>query len=235
MAHRSDPSSTFHVLEITIISAQELESPSSFIDPSTMKTFAIIWVDPSTKLRTLTDSVSGENPTWNEKFLFRVPQAFLGEHSASAVHIEIYASGRIIDSIMGGVRFLVGNERLLEKPLGQPAFSALWIRRPSGRVQGVLNIASSLLPDRHVSVVAEQAIASSRGDATGYRMLMGQGRKIGRLPKEREALKERNKGEEVEKSSKKEKSVGSNGPGGCCGLTSQRRNLQLDHNSSPCR
>ncbi|CAA6671585.1 unnamed protein product [Spirodela intermedia] len=226
MAGRS-PQVVFHVLEITLISAQDLKPPSNSAMAASqprMKTYAVVW-----------------NPTWNEKFLFRVPAGFLIGDSPSAVHVEIYAVGRLVDSLVGAVRFLVGNERLLSRPLGEPSFAAVGIRRPSGRFRGVLNIGSAILPVRHVSTVAEEAIARSGGDATGYRVLMGDGLKIRRpppvvLPPPPRALRERNKGrEQGPGAAGKGKRENGKGGGGLCGLGFQRRNLPepADQNSSP--
>ncbi|MQL84974.1 hypothetical protein Taro_017476 [Colocasia esculenta] len=171
------PEVVFHLLEITLISAQDLKPPSSASVAANirrLKTYAIVWVDPSTKLHTLVDRVGGENPTWNEKFLFRVPAGFLANDSSSAVHIEIYAVGLLVDSLVGTVDFLVGNQRLLSKPLGHPSFAAVGIRRPSGRFLGVLNVGTALLPLHRVSSLAADVLLSSRVDAIGYRALMSE-------------------------------------------------------------
>lgn len=176
MAGRS-PVVVFHLLEITLISAQGLKPPSSASVAANLRrlrTYAVAWVDPSTKLQTLVDRVGGENPTWNEKFLFRVPAGFLASDSSSAVHIEIYAVGLLVDSLVGTVDFLVGNQRLLSRHPGEPSFAAVGIRRPSGRFHGVLNIGSALPPLHRVSSLAAEVLLSSGVDAIGYRALMGE-------------------------------------------------------------
>ncbi|XP_078446676.1 uncharacterized protein LOC144715603 [Wolffia australiana] len=157
----------FHVLEINLISAQDLKPPSKSAAAGRMRAYAVVWVDPGAKFRTQTDVAGGKSPTWNEKFLFRVPAAFLAADSASAVHVEIYVAGRIVDSQVGAVRFLVGNQRLLTRPIGESTFAAVGIRRPSGRFRGVLNVGSALLPGCHVSAAAQRALARTGG----YRML----------------------------------------------------------------
>ncbi|XP_071707802.1 uncharacterized protein [Rutidosis leptorrhynchoides] len=134
------------ILEINLISAQDLKIP-----PSTkmrrVHTYAIAWVDPTAKLRSHLDTVGGENPTWNEKFIFRVSPHFI-YGDTSAVQFEIYACGYIRDYLIGNVRFLLSSSSLTSSKtgavIGTPAFSAVHIRRPSGRVHGVLNIAATV-------------------------------------------------------------------------------------------
>ncbi|KAL0368510.1 UNVERIFIED_CONTAM: hypothetical protein Scaly_1069900 [Sesamum calycinum] len=54
-----------------------------------MRTYAKAWVHPTRKLSSCTDKEGNNNPTWNDKFVFRVEEEFLREDS-SAVMIEIY-------------------------------------------------------------------------------------------------------------------------------------------------
>lgn len=94
----------FQLLEINIISAQDLEPVSK-----KMKTYATAWVHPTRKLSTRVDEEGNNNPTWNDKFVFRVDEEFLRQDS-SAVMIEIRSGGRWFgDALVGTVRVLVGN------------------------------------------------------------------------------------------------------------------------------
>lgn len=126
------------ILEINLISAQGLKSPPSNLRK--MQTYALTWVDPAAKLRTRVDSLGGENPNWNDKFLFRVSDEFISRDT-SAVSVEIFAVGYIKDFLIGTVRFLLSNTTCL---IGTPALTAVQIRRSSGRFQGVLNIAAAV-------------------------------------------------------------------------------------------
>ncbi|KAK1412217.1 hypothetical protein QVD17_33272 [Tagetes erecta] len=134
------------ILEINLISAQSLKIPPS-AKTHRMHTYAIVWIHPSTKLRSHLDRIGGENPTWNEKFIFRVPPDFI-YGDTSAVQIEIYACGYIRDYLIGNVRYLLSSSSLTCSKtgavIGTPAFSAVHVRRPSGRVHGVLNIAATV-------------------------------------------------------------------------------------------
>lgn len=133
------------ILEINLISAQGLKTPSG--SRRRMHTYALAWVDPTAKLRTRTDRVGAENPTWNDKFLFRVSSHFLACET-SGVTVEIYAVGYIRDYLIGTVRFLLssclGKFPSSAAAIGTPACTAVQIRRPSGRFHGVLNIAASV-------------------------------------------------------------------------------------------
>ncbi|KAG6434394.1 hypothetical protein SASPL_106025 [Salvia splendens] len=135
------------ILEINLISAQGLKAPPSNLRK--MQTYALTWVNSAAKLRTRVDSLGGENPTWNDKFLFRVSDEFVS-CDTSAVSVEIFAVGYIKDILIGTVRFLLSTfltpraPAAAESPTRTPAFTAVQIRRPSGRFLGVLNIAAAV-------------------------------------------------------------------------------------------
>ncbi|PHT33028.1 hypothetical protein CQW23_29365 [Capsicum baccatum] len=159
----------FQLLEVNIISAQDLEPMSK-----KMKTYASAWVHPTRKLTTGVDAEGGNNPTWNDKFVFRVDDEFL-QHDTSAVQIDIFSKHWFKDSIVGSVRVLVGN---LIPPPTRPQyqqhhigmrFVALQVRRPSGRPQGILNIGVTLLGGTMRSMQLYRQLSMS---AVGYRNLM---------------------------------------------------------------
>ncbi|CAN1157259.1 hypothetical protein LINPERHAP2_LOCUS21455 [Linum perenne] len=107
------------ILEINLISAQGLKPPSS--KPRQFHTYALVWINSSTKLRSQIDRVGGLNPTWNDRFLFKVSSSFLSSDT-SGVSVEIYAVGLLRDSLIGTIR-----------------------RPSSGRCHGVLNIGATAI------------------------------------------------------------------------------------------
>ncbi|KAL3654024.1 hypothetical protein CASFOL_003705 [Castilleja foliolosa] len=131
----------YQLLELNIISAQDL-SPVS----KNLRTYAVTWINPDRKLRTLIDQDGQTNPTWNDKFVFRVDNKLL-DSETSSVMIEIYAQGWLRDAPVGSVSVLISN--LIPPPVREEIssrrFVALQIRRPSGRPQGILNMGVSLL------------------------------------------------------------------------------------------
>ncbi|CAN4104537.1 unnamed protein product [Withania somnifera] len=160
----------FQLLEVNIISAQDLEPVSK-----KMKTYASAWVHPTRKLTTGVDAEGGNNPTWNDKFVFRVDEEFL-QQDTSAVQIDIFSVHWFRDSLVGSVRVLVGN--LIPPTTSRPQhqqhhmgmrFVALQIRRPSGRPQGILNIGVTLLGGTMRSMQLYRQLSMS---AVGYRNLM---------------------------------------------------------------
>ncbi|KAK4339345.1 hypothetical protein RND71_040807 [Anisodus tanguticus] len=140
------------MLEINLISAQSLKTPIANL--RRMQTYAILWVDSSTKLRTKIDHHGGENPTWNDKFLFRVSPEFISRDT-SGVSVEIYAVGCIKDDLVGTVRLLISS--CLNSNSGTstatPAFTAVQVRRSSGRFHGVLNIAATVYSSMDFSLL----------------------------------------------------------------------------------
>ncbi|KAK2995812.1 hypothetical protein RJ640_006151 [Escallonia rubra] len=174
-----------HILEINLISAQGLKTPSSNL--RRFQTYALAWVDPSAKLRSRVDRVGGENPTWNEKFMFRVlPEFVSGE--TSAVSIEIYAAGYIKDFLVGTVRFLLSSCLVpgSRAAVGTPAFTAVQIRRPSGRFHGVLNIAATVYGGSEFGVLSGLSAICFRdlsGEESESRP--GRRRRLGRIGSKR--------------------------------------------------
>ncbi|CAI9095665.1 OLC1v1031660C1 [Oldenlandia corymbosa var. corymbosa] len=79
----------FQVLEINLISTQDLKKKANK-GSKTQQTYAVVWVDDSSrKLRTRTDDFGDENPTWNDKFLFQVSSEFINSATAG-FNVEIY-------------------------------------------------------------------------------------------------------------------------------------------------
>ncbi|KAF5950696.1 hypothetical protein HYC85_012689 [Camellia sinensis] len=140
-----------------------------------MRTYATAWVHPKRKLSTSVDTQGNNNPTWNDKFVFRVDDEFL-RRDTSAVMIEIYAVHWFRDTLVGTVRVLVDN---LIPSAYRPThhhhhhvgmrFAALQVRRPSGRPQGILNIGVTVLDSSMRSMPLYTQLSAS---AVGYRDLM---------------------------------------------------------------
>ncbi|CAN4108349.1 unnamed protein product [Withania somnifera] len=142
------------ILEINLISAQSLKTTVANL--RRMQTYALLWVDSSTKLRSKIDHFGGENPTWNDKFLFRVSSEFISSET-SGVSVEIYAVGYIKDIIVGTVRLLISSclSGIPNHGIGTatPAFTAVQVRRPSGRFHGILNIGAAVYSNTDFSLL----------------------------------------------------------------------------------
>ncbi|KAK7269158.1 hypothetical protein RIF29_21874 [Crotalaria pallida] len=136
--------SPFQLLEINLISAQDLAPICKSI-----KAYAVAWVHPERKLTTQIDPDGHNNPTWNEKFVFRVDDEFLNAED-SAIMIEIYASAWLRDVLIGTVGVLMSNllppaTRANSRKASKVRFVALQVRKPSGRPEGILNIGVNLV------------------------------------------------------------------------------------------
>ncbi|KAM7260882.1 hypothetical protein ACFE04_026357 [Oxalis oulophora] len=169
-------SSKHKILEINLISAQGLKPPSK--NTRKMQTYALAWIDSSTKLRTQIDRIGGDNPTWNDKFLFRVTPQFLASET-SGISVEIYAVSYVRDPLIGTVRFLISNLLPSSSPSSDhdhdgimtPFFTAFQIRRPSGSFNGVLNVGAMVINNPEFDAVMSDV------SAVGYRDLMGNRRR----------------------------------------------------------
>ncbi|KAE8734988.1 Auxin-responsive protein IAA13, putative isoform 1 [Hibiscus syriacus] len=165
----------FHLLELNIISAQDLKP----VCRRTMRTYAVAWVHSKRKLSTRIDTQGHTDPTWNDKFVFRVDDEFLNSET-STLMIEIYAVHWFRDVHVGSVRVIVKNLIPQVSPMhgrhGQEvqlgmSFVAFQVWRPSGRPQGILNIGLALLDNSMRSMPLYCQIGSS---AVDYRHLMGE-------------------------------------------------------------
>ncbi|KAK1309254.1 hypothetical protein QJS10_CPA09g01949 [Acorus calamus] len=155
-------SEPFHLLEFNIISAQDLQPVHK-----RMRTYAVAWVRPDRKLSTRIDPTGHSDPTWNDKFVFRVDSDFL-RSDTSAVMIQIYSAARgplLPDRLVGSVRVVLSH-LIFSTPSSR--LVALQVRRPSCRPQGILNIGVSLLLDGIAPVYAGLG-----GSELGYKDLMG--------------------------------------------------------------
>ncbi|XP_034704050.1 uncharacterized protein LOC117928243 [Vitis riparia] len=180
------------LLEIILISTQGIKPPSSNL--RRMQTYVLAWVDSANKLRTQVDRVGVENPTWNNKFIFRVSSDFLA-CDTSIVAIEIYAVGVIRDHLIGTVRILISNSlpaadlRSRNFTARSPSLTAVQIRCPSGRFHSILNVAAA--------VVNTSDFASLTGSlAIDHRDLMGQSLRCRRCHRQRTAKSEQLSGGE---------------------------------------
>ncbi|XP_040377389.1 uncharacterized protein LOC102717875 [Oryza brachyantha] len=145
------PPSAPHLLEVTVISAQDLHRRFG----RRVRAYAVAWADGAHKLRTGVDLAGGADPTWNDRFLFRVDGAFLRSDTA-AVTVEVRAARRFGgDAVLGLTRLVVST---FVGPSGSAAaasaargttgrqVAALQLRRPrSLRPQGIVNVAVALL------------------------------------------------------------------------------------------
>ncbi|XP_038725095.1 uncharacterized protein LOC120016409 isoform X2 [Tripterygium wilfordii] len=132
-----------------------------------MRTYAVVWVHPERKLTTRVDQAGHFNPTWKEKFVFRVDNAFL-DAEESSIMIEIYAVAWLRDVLIGSVRVLISN--LFDSNFGtNMRFTSLQVRRPSGRPQGIINMSFALLNGTMRSMPLCPELSSS---AVGFNDLM---------------------------------------------------------------
>lgn len=144
------------VLEINVISAHDLALVSK-----SMKSYAVAWVDPDRKVTTRVDQTDLNNPSWNEKFVFRVDDRFLTDET-SAIMIEIYAAAWLKDALIGSVRVLISHLfGTLTNSSSATRYVALQVRRPSGRPQGIINMGITLLDNtmRSMPIFAELCAA----------------------------------------------------------------------------
>ncbi|PUZ78212.1 hypothetical protein GQ55_1G435200 [Panicum hallii var. hallii] len=165
---RSPPSSPLHLLEVTVISAQDLHRRRL---GRRVRAYAVAWADEAHKLRTDVDRTGGAVPTWNDRFLFRVDDAFLRSDTA-AVTVEVRGARSLGgDAVLGLTRIVVST---FVRPGGRGRqVAALLLRRPrSLRPQGIVNLAVALLDATHAARTVPLYDAPSSPDAFAVRDLV---------------------------------------------------------------
>ncbi|CAH9135903.1 unnamed protein product [Cuscuta epithymum] len=129
----TQPSHT--LLQIILISAHDLPPVSK-----PLRTYAVAWLDSGHKLTTRINRDGHNNPTWNHKFTFRLENQLLGSGDA-AVNFEIYSVAWLRDTPIGTAKLALNN---FFPPLlannSSIRTAALPVRRPTGHLQGTLNV-----------------------------------------------------------------------------------------------
>ncbi|XP_047164393.1 uncharacterized protein LOC124833877 [Vigna umbellata] len=147
----------YQLIEINVISAQDLPQVSKPV-----RAYAVGWVHPDRRLTTQVDHEGNTNPTWDEKFVFRVDDHLLNSDNA-VIMMEIYAQTWLSPVLIGTVAVHVSN--LLPKSRKpKPRFVALQILRPSGRPRGNLNIGITLLDNTMRNMPLYSELSSSGDD-----------------------------------------------------------------------
>ncbi|OIV98863.1 hypothetical protein TanjilG_21198 [Lupinus angustifolius] len=136
----------YQLLELNVISAQDLALVSQ-----SMRTYAVVWIDPNHKLSTRVDSDGHNNPTWNDKFVFQVDEDFFYDDT-SLITIDIYALHWFKDIHVGTAEVLAGD---LFPPPSEPFHNTyklrsmqlmgLQVHRSSGSHKGFLNVGVAVL------------------------------------------------------------------------------------------
>ncbi|KAB1221638.1 hypothetical protein CJ030_MR2G024053 [Morella rubra] len=155
-------SPAFHILEINLVSARDLEPVSQ-----SMQTYAVAGLHAERKLLSRVDQDGDANPKWNEKFQFGVEEEFL--HSGtSAITIPIYATSWMQDIIVGTVRVLLSDLLLpssCDEGKSRMRLVALQVHDPSGRPRGTLNLGVTLL-DRSLRSMGITSDLSASADGS---------------------------------------------------------------------
>ncbi|KAF7133113.1 hypothetical protein RHSIM_Rhsim09G0133400 [Rhododendron simsii] len=154
---------SFKLLEINILSAQDLAPVSKLL-----RTFAVAWVHPDQKLTTRVDHHGNTNPTWNYRFVFRLDDLFLSSSSSSsALTVEIYNVSWLRDIPIGSVHTPIAS---IVPPRSQTDSNkrlvSLQIRRPSGTLQGTLNLGVNVIDSSRRSVPLDRQLSAPTGRDT---------------------------------------------------------------------
>lgn len=127
------------LLEIKVISANDLPPVARML-----RTYVVACLDHDNRSHTAVDRHGSTNPTWNHKFSFYVDYRFLNSKT-SEIKFEIYNVAWLRDLPMGTTSLVIGTifPALSPKNPTMRPF-ALRICRPTGHLQGILNVGVQL-------------------------------------------------------------------------------------------
>ncbi|KAJ6376612.1 hypothetical protein OIU76_025713 [Salix suchowensis] len=130
------------IMEINLISAQNLMSSTSRPSSKPMQTYVVAYIDPMEKAVSRVDRTGNRNPTWNDKFVFSVDEEFERRRPYSCLVLEIYRVRRFRkDKKIGVVHVLL--EDLLK--INGKNCMAFLVRNPSGEPRGIINLGAATL------------------------------------------------------------------------------------------
>lgn len=151
-------------LEFNIVSANDLKKVKIFGKQSC---FIVVYVNPSQKVSTKVDRVGGRNPCWNSRLLVTCDEQMFTK-SGSYITVEIYCAGRITNKLVGTVTIPL-NEVGRDGKSGatKPQVMAYQVRRRSGKVQGVLNLAVKLGERKTISTLPAPRVYGKQQPGSG--------------------------------------------------------------------
>lgn len=151
-------------LEFNIVSANDLKKVNTFGKQSC---FVVVYVNSSQKTQTKVDRVGGRNPSWNSRLNVACDERTLIK-SGSYVTVEIYCAGRITNKLLGTVTIPL-NEVGRDGKSGatKPQIMAYQVRRRSGKIQGVLNLAVKLGEKKTISTLPAPRVYGKQHSASG--------------------------------------------------------------------
>ncbi|GMN31788.1 hypothetical protein TIFTF001_003399 [Ficus carica] len=107
-------STKFQLLEINLISAQQLKLPRFSLSKN-HKIYAVVWIDPKQKLRSRAKPGLLGNPSFHYKFVFMVDAKMLDSWSTTQLVFEFYCIRRFEkDRLIGTSRVWLGNGLLCQ-------------------------------------------------------------------------------------------------------------------------
>lgn len=137
-------------LEFNIVSANDLKKVKGFGKQSC---FVVVYVNPSQKSSTKVDRVGGRNPCWNSRLIVTCDERMFTK-SGSYITVEIYSAGHITNKLLGTVTIplnQVGRDGM--SGATKPQVMAYQVRRRSGKIKGVLNLAVKLGEKKTISTL----------------------------------------------------------------------------------
>ena len=158
MALKNSKNQKYQLLEVSLVSAYDLDPPSSIANDD-LRISAVLYIDPKQKLRSLAAETA--EPKWdNEKFVFIVDSETLNSITTAHLVVQLYGScgdedDHDRDTLLGTSRVLLGmlgncGRHDAEQTTG--TFREYHVRRtPDGDAQGVLNLGFTVLEGLPIS------------------------------------------------------------------------------------
>eukprot|EP01018_Ginkgo_biloba_P012561 Gb_28892 [translate_table: standard] len=144
-------------LDITVISAEDVKNVRKF--GRTMRTYAIVWSDPTTHNSTRIDRDGDTNPRWNDK-LQLVLNPGLIHRKGSTITIEIYCKTRLRDKLVGWTKVPLSDIVHGEVRNNSPHFLSYRLKTAKGKPHGIINLSVRLLHKKYEYFPQQQFVYS---------------------------------------------------------------------------
>ncbi|XP_043718097.1 protein SRC2-like [Telopea speciosissima] len=132
-------------VKVSISSAKDLKNVNWRYGP--LQPYAVVWVDPNTKLSTRVDPSGDTSPEWDETLLISLLSP-LDDSTTLFIDIVHVNAPRDTKPLIGSARLRL-KEIIDDVGFGQPHHRTLRLTRPSGRPQGKLDATITVRDPRY--------------------------------------------------------------------------------------
>lgn len=151
-------------INLTVISASDLKKVSTFGKQSS---YAVAYVYTNRKQTSKVDHDGGVNPTWNSRLVLEADEEQI-RSGRSHITLELHSHGTFGGKLIGTATIPLSD--IAKEGASTPQFMAFEVHRPSGKVQGIVNVSVALGEKRTIQVYQNRLPPQGYPQAGAYPM-----------------------------------------------------------------